>query len=437
MYLKKWDKFNESINKNKMSKIEDIVDRYLSKSYGIIGCYGKYNVKKESGNYIGYLFSPINPRYKIGIRINWEQTEKEDYVNAHSIDLWKNLEMYPKLNQPSYTFELNGGSLAAGLKAAVDRLHEFKNELYSNIDGKIPEKEEAEKISLMDLDEEDFENIEIDVFELLKEKVKQIAVGGYGVTLIVTGLGGLGKSFDVKKSLEEAKEQGFFRDKYRIVKGSVTTSGLYELLFRERNSLIVFDDCDSVFKTEDSVNILKGALDSEPEREISRINNRYFETDNMTMNDILANYEGKPSLADNPSSYNEKNKGKYPQSFTYTGRIIFISNLSIDKIDPTIITRASAHIDVDLTHDEVIDRVNKVVSKIKPEVSHNIKQEVIDFIDYMTQKYNTKHPLNIRTVLNGISTRLVNDGRYYDFKGKKVPLWQVMLKQDLMGKKRM
>ena len=435
MYIKKWDKFNENISVDKMPEVYDIVERYLQRHYGIMGCYGDYIVKKESGEYIGRVFSPINPIYNMGIRINWDKTEKDDYKKAHSIDVWENIVFEPELNKPSYTFILNGASITSGIKAAVDRLHEFTNEYNENIDGRVPENESSEKISLMDLDDEDFQNIELDLFQLIKDKVKQIALG-YGVTLIVTGLGGLGKSFEVKSSIEELQKNGVYRGDFRVAKGSITTSGLYELLFREHDNLLVFDDCDSVFKTEDSVNILKSALDSEPEREISRINNRYFVTDDMTMNDIIANYKGQANLADNPNLFDEKNQGKYPQSFIYTGRVIFISNLSIDKIDPTIITRASAHIDVDLTHDEVIDRVNMVVKHIRPEVSDHIKREVIDFIDYLTMNYNTKHPLNIRTVVNGISTRLFNDGKYYDFKGKKVPLWEIMVKQDMMGKKR-
>lgn len=45
--------------------------------------------------------------------------------------------------------------------------------------------------------------------------------------------------------------------------------GLYMALFINRDKLIVFDDCDSVFGNIDSVNILKAALDSYDTRMVS------------------------------------------------------------------------------------------------------------------------------------------------------------------------
>ena len=46
------------------------------------------------------------------------------------------------------------------------------------------------------------------------------------------------------------------------IKGKASPLSMYTALFKYKNKIIVFDDCDSVFKNKDSVNILKSALDS-------------------------------------------------------------------------------------------------------------------------------------------------------------------------------
>ena len=53
------------------------------------------------------------------------------------------------------------------------------------------------------------------------------------------------------------------------MKGRCTPSAMYKFLYNHYNQICVFDDCDSVFGSEDGMNILKGALDSGNPREIS------------------------------------------------------------------------------------------------------------------------------------------------------------------------
>ena len=281
--------------------------------------------------------------------------------------------------------------------------------------------------SIMGLSDEELDNITIDVFELMSEKVMQVAFG-YANSLIITGGSGLGKTHTVKESLNTS------RTNYKLVKGDITTSGLYQLLLNNHDKLIVFDDCDSVL-TEVDPNILKAALDSYAEREVSRQISSHFRTEGMTMKDIMANYLGKVSMAENKDLFNPKNKGKLPQTFIFTGRVIFISNLKLSEVDKNLITRATATIDVDLTHQQVLERLNKVMSNMKKNVPEKMKNEVLKLVDYLTMNFETRNPLNIRTVSNAIDTRVSNDKRYKVINGKKFPLWQIMIKEDLVGKK--
>ena len=63
------------------------------------------------------------------------------------------------------------------------------------------------------------------------------------------------------------------RESYDFVhfKGRATAAGLFITLYENSDKIIVLDDCDSVFKDDDAVNILKGALDSYDTRKISYI----------------------------------------------------------------------------------------------------------------------------------------------------------------------
>jgi hypothetical protein len=295
--------------------------------------------------------------------------------------------------------------------------HEFLFELKDN----------EEISSLMGMSADELNEISIDVFELIREKVLQVSYK-YANSLIITGGSGLGKTHEVKEALKESRER------YKFVKGDITTAGLYQLLFEHKDELIVFDDCDAVFEDADP-NILKAALDSYPEREVSRSIASYFSTKGMSMKDIMANYLGDIQMAENKHLFKASNKGKMPRTFIFTGRVIFISNKKLKDIDPNLITRATATIDVDLTHQEVLERLDKVISNMRKEVPIEWKDQVLKLVDYLTMNFETRNPLNIRSVLNAIDTRVSNDKRYKTINGKRFPLWQIMIKEDLVGKK--
>jgi len=104
-------------------------------------------------------------------------------------------------------------------------------------------------------------------------------------SLIITGGGGLGKTYTVVSTLmgtgleDSADLVGMGSDSaidvvrsqrlFTVIKGYSTAKGLYRTLYENRNRIIVFDDCDSVLKDPVAVNLLKGALDSYDRRVIS------------------------------------------------------------------------------------------------------------------------------------------------------------------------
>jgi len=146
-----------------------------------------------------------------------------------------------------------------------------------------------------------------DRFEILHEMTKA-AVSNDVRAMIVVGPPGIGKSYGVIKELEHANLFNNVKNiapSYEIVKGNTTAIGLYTTLFNysDKNSVLVFDDCDTVLYDELSLNLLKAALDTNKKRKI---------------------------CWNSASSYLEKEG--IPDTFNFEGSIIFITNINFDNI---------------------------------------------------------------------------------------------------------
>ena len=111
-------------------------------------------------------------------------------------------------------------------------------------------------------------------FDMLEDMTKATKKGDVRA-MIVSGPPGVGKSFGVEKVLGKhdliadiAQDASF--KKYEVVKGAMSAIGLYCKLYKyaDKDNVIVFDDCDSIFADELSLNILKAALDSKKTRRI-------------------------------------------------------------------------------------------------------------------------------------------------------------------------
>jgi len=92
-------------------------------------------------------------------------------------------------------------------------------------------------------------------FEILDVLAEACTVGN-ARALIVSGPAGLGKSYTIEKRLNEWDPSEI---NHTIVKGYVRATGLVKLLYqyREAGQVIVFDDADSIFFDDISLNLLK------------------------------------------------------------------------------------------------------------------------------------------------------------------------------------
>lgn len=130
------------------------------------------------------------------------------------------------------------------------------------------------------------------------------------------------KNEDGEEEQVETADTEYVGD-YTKVKGSITTASFYEEICRNRHGLIIFDDCDSMFKSSDGKNLMKAMLDSKKRRDVS--------------------YYTKTAVFVNPDDDAEIKRvlddGKVPKNVVFDGQFIAITNLSLGAIDPTIVNR--------------------------------------------------------------------------------------------------
>ena len=241
--------------------------------------------------------------------------------------------------------------------------------------------------------EEKSERFDINTRFGFVEKLVTMVASGVQPSAVVTGEGGLGKTYTVTKTLEangykDISDLADFqvgsvistRKCFTFVKGYSTAKGLYRTLFENNKSIIVFDDCDAVLKDPVALNILKGALDSYGKRIISW---------NADMRD-----------------------DDLPKSFNFEGRVIFISNMSQDKIDQAIRSR-SMMIDLSMTTNQKIDRMEHISKseEFLPEYDKSVKADALALIRAI--KDDCKE-ISLRTLIAVAKVRASNPTDYKD-----------------------
>lgn len=233
-------------------------------------------------------------------------------------------------------------------------------------------------------------------FEKLESLVEMVVAGEWK-SLIISGEGGLGKTYTVKKVLERAFAEDMqiaaefaqesvienedssdvidntFGLPFKFIKGFSTAKGLYRSLYENNGKIIIYDDCDKVLKVDIAVEILKAALDSYDERIISWI-----------------------------TSPNGQSAGDLPESFTFTGMVIFITNMPASRLEQPIISRSMC-VDLNLTMDEKIEYMHSIIEELEPGVDLEIKRECLEFIESV--RYSVKE-LTLRTFIQVISIRM-------------------------------
>jgi hypothetical protein len=252
----------------------------------------------------------------------------------------------------------------------VTNLLEFDQEAIKRTEMKVAQETDAEIIERLQ-----------ERFDILDEMTLAVRNGDIRA-MIVSGPPGVGKSFGVEKVLQK---EGLFdviaerKAKYEIVKGAMSSIGLYAKLyeFAAEGNVVVFDDCDSILMEDLSLNILKGALDSGSRRFIS------WNTDSRIL----------------------RSEG-IPDRFEFKGAAIFITNIKFEHVrskklrDHLDALESRCHyIDLQMdTQREKILRIKQIVPTMleRYEFEACTQDEIVDFIDVNKDRLRE---LSLRMVL--------------------------------------
>jgi len=217
-------------------------------------------------------------------------------------------------------------------------------------------------------------------FDMLKDMTKAVKKGNVRA-MIVSGPPGVGKSHGVEEVLDRyATMETLGAGKtHEVIKGAMSPIGLYCKLFKmaDAGKVVVFDDCDSIFQDDLSLNILKAALDSKKNRWI------HWNTD----------------------SFKLRNEG-VPDKFKFEASAIFITNLKFDKVKGKLREHLEAlesrcHY-MDLTIDTEKDKVLRIKQVVADgmlddrKLDDEVKTDIMDFVDVNKNKLRE---LSLRTVL--------------------------------------
>ena len=189
------------------------------------------------------------------------------------------------------------------------------------------------------------------------ERLTKMVGRGIQPSLVITGMAGVGKTHLVKETL---KQMGL-RESYEFehFKGKATAAGLFITLYQNSDKIVVLDDCDSVFKDDDAVNILKAALDSYDTRKISYISTK-----------PLKDEFGEP----------------IPSHFEFTGKIIFISNIHQSKLDEAIRSRSFVA-DISMNTGQMFQRMEQLMASMEPRIPLAAKQQALEIMQSLDAQY--------------------------------------------------
>ena len=260
-----------------------------------------------------------------------------------------------------------------------------------------------EKISTADLESQEVIETDDEItkriterFSILTEMTKA-AIATDIKAMIVSGPPGIGKSYGVEKELEKASMFDVISSvapKYEVVKGAMTSLGLYAKLYKHSalGNVLVFDDCDIVLQDELSLNLLKAALDSGKKRTV------HWNADSH-----LLRREG------------------IPEQFDFMGSIIFITNIKFENVrskklqDHLAALQSRCHY-LDLTLDTMRDkhlRVKQIYATGELFKNYKFDDSIGDaIIEFMGERKYSLREMSLRMALKIADLVLVSKDRW-------------------------
>jgi hypothetical protein len=224
----------------------------------------------------------------------------------------------------------------------------------------------------------------------------KLIIKGASNALFVAGRGGTGKTQTVESELAKAglkDGDGYFKNT-----GSASPYGIYTSLFRNRTGIVLFDDCDSALADQEGRNLIKAATDTKKIRKMAWNKKSSIMIPEKDYLELSNNYADPV--------YDDKGNQLYPISFEFVGRVIFISNLALNKLDPDGAIRTRGYIiEINPTDAEMVDYMAKIAPNIRLESGRTLNQSAIDEVVAEIRNSKNKNDISLRKLVRGMNIR--------------------------------
>lgn len=214
-------------------------------------------------------------------------------------------------------------------------------------------------------------------------------VYGASRALIVSGPAGVGKSHSIEKLLTQWDPT---KNNHIIIKGYVRPTGLIKSLwsFRSSGQVIVFDDADTIFFDDVSLNLLKAVCDTTENRRVSWLSEGVLVDDDTGI--------------------------RIPKSFDFAGAVIFLTNYDFDsmierghRLAPHLQALVSRSHYVDLTMKSRRDCLVRIYQVVEEGLlSHLDTKAKADVVQYITEKADRLRELSLRMAIKIGAIRAAN-----------------------------
>lgn len=226
-------------------------------------------------------------------------------------------------------------------------------------------------------------------FDTIKNYVSMVCQGDTNA-LILTGSGGIGKSYTTHKTIvQELRHEDWVN-----ISGYTTPLEFFHILYAHNHKVIVLDDCEGILNNETTISLLKNALWS---------------------------VSGKRVISYNTTS----EKLRCPSQFIFGGRLILILNRIDNEAKRSIqaLLSRAIHLDIEFGYSDTMKILTSIARNVPyKDLTGEERHEVIKYLKELTDA-STKE-LNIRSLMKSYDVYIYSKKAKGDWKELIRPLFE-------------